>query len=171
MENNSIYWNPVLETLPHERLRQLQLKKFKRIVEWAYNNSPFYKKLYQDKGFEPGDLNKFEDIQKIPKTDKGMLREVQQRPPFPYGDILSVPIKDVTTFRQTSGTTGTPVYQADTWQDWEWWSECWSYILYAQGYRDTDRVFIPFGYNIFVAFWAGHYAAEKIGCEVVPGGV
>jgi phenylacetate-CoA ligase len=32
-------------------------------------------------------------------------------------------------------------------------------------------VFIPFGYNIFVAFWAGHYAAEKLGCEVVPGGV
>ena len=171
MKNNSIFWNPVLETLPHERLRQLQLKKFKRIVEWAYNNSPFYKKLYRDNGFEPGDLNKFEDIQKIPKTDKGMLRDVQKNPPFPYGDILSVPIEDVTTFRQTSGTTGTPVYQADTWQDWEWWSECWSYILYAQGYRDTDRVFIPFGYNIFVAFWAGHYAAEKIGCEVVPGGV
>lgn len=171
MKNKSIFWNPVLETLPHERLRQLQLKKFKRIVEWAYNNSPFYKKLYQDNGFEPGDLNKFEDIQKIPKTDKGMLRDVQKNPPFPYGDMLSVPIEDVTTFRQTSGTTGTPVYQADTWQDWEWWSECWSYILYAQGYRDTDRVFIPFGYNIFVAFWAGHYAAEKVGCEVVPGGV
>jgi len=171
MKNKSIYWNPVLETLPYERLRQLQLKKFKRIVEWAYNNSPFYKKLYRDNGFEPGDLNKFEDIQKIPKTDKGMLRDVQKNPPFPYGDMLSVPIEDVTTFRQTSGTTGTPVYQADTWQDWEWWSECWSYILYAQGYRDTDRVFIPFGYNIFVAFWAGHYAAEKVGCEVVPGGV
>ncbi|MBP6942397.1 MAG: AMP-binding protein [Syntrophorhabdaceae bacterium] len=171
MKNKSTFWNPVLETLPYERLRQLQLKKFKRIVEWAYNNSPFYKKLYRDNGFEPGDLNKFEDIQKIPKTDKGMLRDVQKNPPFPYGDILSVPIEDVTTFRQTSGTTGTPVYQADTWQDWEWWSECWSYILYAQGYRDTDRVFIPFGYNIFVAFWAGHYAAEKIGCEVVPGGV
>ncbi len=171
MKNNSIYWNPILETLPYEKLRQLQLKKFKRIVEWAYNNSPFYKKLYKDNGFEPGDINKFEDIQKIPKTDKGMLREVQERPPFPYGDILSVPIEDVTTFRQTSGTTGTPVYQADTWQDWEWWTECWSYILYAQGYRDTDRVFIPFGYNIFVAFWAGHYAAEKVGCEVIPGGV
>jgi phenylacetate-CoA ligase len=32
-------------------------------------------------------------------------------------------------------------------------------------------VFIPFGYNVFVAFWAGHYAAEKMGCEVIPGGV
>jgi phenylacetate-CoA ligase len=171
MSKNDIYWNPVLETLPAEKLQMLQLKKFKRIIDWAYNNSPFYRKLYRDAGFEPGDIKTRDDIRKIPKTDKGMLREVQSREPFPYGDILAVPLNEVTEFRQTSGTTGTPVYQADTWQDWEWWSECWAYILYAQGYRDTDRVFIPFGYNIFVAFWAGHYAAEKVGCEVVPGGV
>jgi phenylacetate-CoA ligase len=63
------------------------------------------------------------------------------------------------------------VYQPDTWQDWEWWAECWAYILWSQGYRASDRVFLPFGYNIFVAFWAGHYGAEKLGCEVVPGGV
>ena len=166
-----IYWNPFLELLPQEQLRALQLKKFKRALGWAYNNSPFYRKLYQDAGLEPEDIKSFQDIRLVPKIEKGMLREVQRREPFPYGDMLAVPIREVTEFRQTSGTTGMPVYQADTWQDWEWWSECWSYILYAQGYRDTDRVFIPFGYNIFVAFWAGHYAAEKIGCEVVPGGV
>jgi phenylacetate-CoA ligase len=100
-----------------------------------------------------------------------MMRDIQRKDPFPYGDALCVPLEAVTEFRQTSGTTGQPVYQPDTWQDWEWWSECWAYILWAQGYRPGDRVFIPFGYNIFVAFWAGHYAAEKIGCEVVPGGV
>jgi phenylacetate-CoA ligase len=165
------YWNPILETLPQEKIQALQLKKFRRILEWAYNNSPFYRRLYQDAGIEPGDIKRFEDIQKVPKIEKGMMREVQQRAPFPYGDMLSVPLEQVTAFRQTSGTTGTPVYQAETWTDWEWWSESWCYILYAQSYRDTDRVFIPFGYNIFVAFWAGHYAAEKLGCEVVPGGV
>ncbi|HIC85860.1 MAG TPA: phenylacetate--CoA ligase family protein, partial [Desulfobacterales bacterium] len=170
-DTRDIYWNPFLELLPQEQLRALQLKKFKRALGWAYNNSPFYRKLYQDAGLEPEDIKSFQDIRLVPKIEKGMLREVQRREPFPYGDMLAVPIREVTEFRQTSGTTGTPVYQADTWQDWEWWSECWSYILYAQGYRDTDRVFIPFGYNIFVAFWAGHYAAEKIGCEVVPGGV
>jgi phenylacetate-CoA ligase len=37
-------------------------------------------------------------------------------------------------------------------------------------FRETDRVFVPFGYNVYVAFWEGHYAAEKVGCEVVPGG-
>ena len=46
----SIYWNPILETLPPEKLRVLQVKKFKRIFEWAYNNSPFYRKLYKDAG-------------------------------------------------------------------------------------------------------------------------
>ncbi len=171
MPEQNIYWNPIVETLPREKLRDLQLAKFKRIVEWGYNNSPFYKRLYKTAGLEPGDIKSFDDIKKVPKTDKGMLREVQSRPPFPYGDILAVPIEEVTEFRQTSGTTGTPVYQADTWQDWDWWAECWAYILYAQGYRDTDRLFLPFGYNIFVAFWACHYAAEKVGCEVVPGGV
>jgi len=168
---DNTYWNPILETLPREQLRELQVKKFRRIFDWAYNNSPFYKKLYKDTGIEPGDIKTYDDIKKVPKTNKGMLREVQNSPPFPYGNILSVPLEQVTEFRQTSGTTGTPVYQADTWQDWEWWAECWSYILYAQGYRDTDRFFLPFGYNIFVAFWAAHYAAEKLGCEVVPGGV
>jgi phenylacetate-CoA ligase len=27
------------------------------------------------------------------------------------------------------------------------------------GFRETDRVFLPFGYNVYVAFWEGHYAA------------
>jgi phenylacetate-CoA ligase len=31
-------------------------------------------------------------------------------------------------------------------------------------------VFFPFSYNVFVAFWAAHYACERIGAEVVPGG-
>ena len=72
-KDNSIYWNPILETLPREKLRTLQLKKFKRILEWAYNNSPFYKRLYHDSGLEPGDIKTFEDIKKVPKTAKGML--------------------------------------------------------------------------------------------------
>lgn len=169
--NSQPYWNPYLETMPLERLRELQLAKFKRIFAWAYSKSPYYRKLYHDAGLEPGDIRTWDDVRRVPQTDKAKLKEAQEMGPFPYGSRLCVPLSSVAEFRQTSGTTGTPVYQADTWQDWEWWSEAWGYILWAQGYRPTDRVFIPFGYNIFVAFWAGHYAAEKLGCEVVPGGV
>lgn len=167
----SAYWNPMLETMDHERLRNLQLRKFKRIFKWAYDHSKFHRSLYDKAGVRPEDIQSFEHIRLVPKVEKSMMRDVQRKDPFPYGDMLCVPLEEVSVFRQTSGTTGQPVYQADTWQDWEWWAECWSYILWAQGYRPTDRVFIPFGYNVFVAFWAGHYAAEKLGCEVVPGGV
>jgi phenylacetate-CoA ligase len=165
------YWNPVLETMPQEKLRALQLKKFKKIVQWAYDHSKFHRQLYTEAGMEPGDIKTFEDIAQVPKVEKAMMRDIQRKDPFPYGDALCVPLEKVTEFHQTSGTTGQPVYQPDTWQDWEWWSESWSYIMYAQGFRNTDRIFIPFGYNIFVAYWAGHYAGEKMGCEVVPGGV
>lgn len=165
------YWNPLLETLPREKLRELQLKKFQRIFKWAYDNSPFYTRLYKKAGIEPGDIKTFDDIRKVPKVSKADLRSIQGKEPYPYGDILAVPIEDVTEYRQTSGTTGQPVYHPETWQDWDWTAESWAYILYAHGYRKTDRIFLPFGYSINIAFWAAHYAAEKVGCEVVPGGV
>jgi phenylacetate-CoA ligase len=171
--NNGEYWNPVLETLPREKLQKLQLKKFQEIITWAYEHSKFYRQFYGDAGLEPGDIKKFDDIKKVPKIEKSMMRSIQGvgKEPFPYGDILSVPLEEVTEYHQTSGTTGQPVYQADTWQDWEWGAEAFAYALYAQGYRATDRLFLPFGYNIFIAFWGCHYAAEKLGCEVIPGGV
>ena len=171
MSNQSIYWNPVLETLPYEKIRKLQLKKFQRIFSWTYEHSKFHRTLYDNDGIKPKDIQSFADIKQIPTVEKSMMRDIQGKEPFPYGDALCVPLNEVTAYRQTSGTTGQPVYQPDTWQDWEWWAECWAQLLWAQGYRPKDRVFIPFGYNVFVAFWAGHYGAEKIGCEVVPGGV
>jgi len=171
MKESEQYWNPILETLPREKLAELQLKKFKSIFNWAYEHSKFYHKLYSDAGIEPGDIRTFEDIRKIPKVEKSMMRAIQGKEPYPYGDMLAMPLERVTIYHQTSGTTGQPVYQADSWQDWEWWAEAWACLLYAQGYRDYDRLFLPFGYNIFVAFWGAHYGAEKLGCEVVPGGV
>lgn len=168
---DSEYWNPLLETMPLEKLQQLQLKKFKRIFSWAYDHSKFHRQLYDQAGINPRDIQSLADIRRVPKVEKSMMRNIQNKEPFPYGDALCVPLEEVSAFRQTSGTTGQPVYQPDTWQDWEWWAECWAFILWSQGYRPRDRVFLPFGYNIFVAFWAGHYGAEKLGCEVVPGGV
>jgi phenylacetate-CoA ligase len=171
MTKDQKYWNPVLETLPQEKIRTLQLKKFRKIFDWAYSPSKFDRSLYDKAGIKPEDIRTMDDVRQVPKVEKSMMRDIQRKDPFPYGDALCVPLEEVVEFRQTSETTGQPVYQPDTWQDWEWWAESWAFILWAQGYRPSDRVFIPFGYNIFVAFWAGHYAAEKLGCEVVPGGV
>jgi phenylacetate-CoA ligase len=167
------YWNPVMETLPHEKIEKLQLKKFQDIFNWAYQHSRFHRGLYKDAGIEQGDIKTLDDIARVPKVEKSMMRAIQgpNKEPYPYGDMLCVPLAEVSEHHETSGTTGQPVFQADSWQDWEWWSEAWAYIMYAQGYREVDRVYLPFGYSIFVAFWAAHYGAEKLGCQIIPGGI
>jgi phenylacetate-CoA ligase len=163
------YWNPIIETLPREKLEEIELKRFRELLRWAKDQSPFYgKKLH---GIDPEDIRSMEDVAKVPMTEKDELRAAQEgKEPYLYGDLLAVPSERLSIFHQTSGTTGKPVYFPDTYESWQWVVEVWCYILYAAGFRPTDRVFLPFVYNVYIAFWQGHYAAEKLGCEVVPGG-
>jgi len=107
----------------------------------------------------------------VPLVSKEDLREAQDgKEAFPFGEFLAVSPEEVSIFRQTSGTTGKPVYVPESFESWQWRVEIWCHILWMAGFRETDRVFIPFGYNVYVAFWEGHFAAEKLGCMVVPGG-
>lgn len=165
----SPYWNPWLETLAPERLEAIELKNFRKHMQYAKSHSAFYREKLGD--FQPDDIRTVQDLKNLPLTDKEDLRMAQEcEDPSIFGDILGVTSEEVCHFRQTSGTTGKPVYVPESYESWQWRVEVWSHILWMAGFRETDRVFIPFGYNVYVAFWEGHYAAEKIGCEVVPGG-
>lgn len=165
----SVYWNVYAETLPRESIRRLQLKNFKRMLTYARSHSAFYRRLYRD--IEPDSIRTFADIRALPLVEKNDLRAAQDhKEPFPFGELLGVPPASVSMFRQTSGTTGKPVYVPESYESWQWRVEIWCHILWMAGFRETDRVFIPFGYNVYVAFWEGHFAAEKLGCMVVPGG-
>ena len=163
------YWNPFIETLPPEKLHEIQLKNFREYLQYAKKHSAFYRHRYQ--AVDPLAIAGREDIRQVPLIDKEALRLAQEDiDPYPYGEMLGVPLEEVSAFRQTSGTTGKPVYVPESVQSWQWRIEVWCHILWMAGFRETDRVFIPFGYNVYVAFWEGHYAAEKLGCMVVPGG-
>jgi phenylacetate-coenzyme A ligase PaaK-like adenylate-forming protein len=72
---NNQYWNPILETLGKEGLRVLQLRKFKRIFKWAREKSKFHRALYDEAGIKPEDIRSFEDIYKVPKVEKFMMRD------------------------------------------------------------------------------------------------
>ncbi len=164
-------WNPVLERLPLEMLRDLQFSRLKKILFHAYKHSPFYRKLYAKAGIAPEDIRSLDDLKHIPMVTKDDFREGQEgKAPFPYGEMLAVPIEEVTSYHQTTGTTGPPVRFADTWSDWESYAENWAMMMYSRGLRRNDRVYIPFPYHLFIAFWGGHYGVEKIGAEVVAGG-
>jgi len=163
------YWNPFTETLPREFLMEVEMRNLRKLLYYVKEHSDYYREKYKE--IDPKDIRSSDDVKNLPLIDKEDLRLAQEeQEPFPYGRIIGIPIEEVTTFRQTSGTTGKPVYVPESYESWMWRLEVWCHILWMAGFRETDRVFIPFGYNIYVAFWEGHYAAEKLGCEVVPGG-
>ena len=163
------YWNPFAETLARETLLELEVKNLRKILRYAKEHSAFYKTRYKD--INPEDIRSRDDVRNLPLIDKEDLRTAQEeQEPYPFGKMLGVPSDEVTAFRQTSGTTGKPVYVPESYESWQWRVEIWCQLLWMAGFRETDRVFVPFGYNVYVAFWEGHYGAEKLGCEVVPGG-
>jgi len=136
------FWNPLLETLPREKLVEIELKNFRRYMRYAKEHSEFYRKKLA--GVEPDDIRSREDLKSLPLTDKEDLRIAQDgEGPSIYGDLLGVDIKEVSDFRQTSGTTGKPVYVPESYESWQWRVEVWCHILWMAGFRETDRVFIP----------------------------
>ena len=67
----------------YDRIQNFQFKRIQKIVEEAYNNVPFYHKLYSDIGFRPEDLKSWDDFEKLPIISKKELSSV------PVNDIIN----------------------------------------------------------------------------------
>lgn len=157
-----------METMPREKLDEVQFQRFKNIFKYAYENSKAHRELYDAHGVCPDDLKSMEDIKKVPITDKRFL--VNSLHDGLYGTSLTVPEEKVVFYHQTSGTTSAPVPQPDSMADWYYHGECWAAALWAHGVRPSDRVMVAFNYNLFIGFWQCHYGCEKLGAEIIPGG-
>ena len=166
----SEYWNPKNETLPREELRSLQLLKLRRMCDWAYANTPFHQRKFDAAGFKPEQLKNLDDIRRIPfMTREEWMDSLEETPMF--GDLLATDPINAIRYHLTSGTSGrTPLRVLDSMKDWDWIAEMWCYGLWGFGIRPEDSVYFAFGYGSFIGFWGAHYACEKMGALVVPGG-
>jgi len=164
------YWNPRHETMPREELAGLQLRKLRRLVEWADASVPWHSKRLRDAGVTADQLESLDDLRRIPFLSRDEWMRAQQDNP-PFGSILAAPQERAIRYHMTSGTTGsTPLRVLDSMKDWEWIAEMWCYGLWGFGVRPADTLFVAFGYATFIGFWGLHYAGEKLGCLVLPGG-
>src|SRR5205823_7269867 len=164
------YWNPRHETMPREDLEALQVRKLRRLVEWADARVPWQSKRLREAGVTADQIDSLDDLRRIPFLTRDERMKAQLEQP-PFGPILSAPPERAVRYHMTSGTTGsTPLRVLDSMKDWEWIAEMWCYGLWGFGVRPADSVFVAFGYATFIGFWGLHYAAEKLGCLILPGG-
>jgi phenylacetate-CoA ligase len=157
-----MYWNKDFETMPREKLRSLQLERLKRVVKYAYEKVPFYRKRFDTSGIKPEDIRSLEDIKYIPFTSKADLREV-----YPFG-MFAVPLSEIVEIHSSSGTTGKPVVMGYTKNDIEVWKEVMARSLTTMGVTREDIIQIAYGYGLFTGGLGFHYGALAIGATIVP---
>jgi phenylacetate-CoA ligase len=166
----SSYWNPRHETASREDIEALQVRKLRNLLEWTDAQVPHHAKRLNDAGVTVDSIRSLDDLRRIPFMTREEWMQGQLDHP-PYGPILAAPEEAAIRYHLTSGTTGkTPIRVLDSMKDWEWIAEMWCYGFWGFGVRPADVVFFAFSYGTFVGFWGAHYACEKLGCLVLPGG-
>src|SRR5690349_14754071 len=82
------YWNKPTQTAPREVLDALHLQRLRRIVGWAYENSPLHRRIYDDAGIKPSDIRTLDDYHhKLPFTDKPDYMRDQEEHPSGFGGV------------------------------------------------------------------------------------
>ena len=157
-------FNPKMEKMPRKKLEELQLKRLKKIIRYAYDNVPFYREKFDSAGVKPEDIKKLEDIEKIPFTTKDDLRKNA-----PFG-LLALPMEEYVELHASSGTTGEPVTVCYTRHDLEVWAEVMARCLAMAGLTKKDIFQIPIPYGTFTGAFGFHYGGQKIGALIVPTG-
>ncbi len=164
------YWNKEMETLPRERLEELQLKRFRERMQYLYDRSPMFRRKYDESRVRPSDIRTLDDIRHIPFVVKEELRESQAQHP-PWGDFPCIPPEEGVRVFQTTGTTGIPVKVLLNKNDWTvHFYEQFMHFMYGYGIKTSDILFVPFGYSLYIAWWCFQAALEQEGVMIVPGG-
>ncbi|MCL6612703.1 MAG: phenylacetate--CoA ligase [Peptococcaceae bacterium] len=157
-----MYWDREFETMPREKLRELQLQRLKSTVERVYGNVPFYRKVMDAKGIGPADIRTLEDLRKLPFTVKQDLRDN-----YPF-DMFAVPMEEVVRVHASSGTTGKPTVVGYTKNDIRTWAQLMARSLTMAGATRGDVVQNAYGYGLFTGGMGVHYGAELVGATVIP---
>jgi phenylacetate-CoA ligase len=155
-------WNPEVETMPRECLRELQLERLRAVLERVYGRVPFYRERLDQASVSADSLKTLDDLQRLPFTRKADLREH-------YPDkLFAEPMERIVRLHASSGTRGKPTVVGYTSGDLATWAEVMARCLAGAGVTSKDVVHIAYGYGLFTGGLGFHDGAHLMGCTVIP---
>jgi phenylacetate-CoA ligase len=101
---------PEIELQTSGRIKAFQEEKLKETLRYVNQHSPFYQKHFAQHRIVPEQINRLEDLSRIPTTTKDDLQRNNW-------DFLCVPKNKIIEYTSTSGTLGKPVTIALTEKD------------------------------------------------------
>ena len=92
-----------LETLSKDELEQWQLKQLNLLLNHAYENTIYYKEVFDSLGIKPSDIKSFEDLKQIPVLTREIIKER-------FNDLIPRNINKIKhRYSSTGGSTGEPL--------------------------------------------------------------
>ena len=154
-------WDKKNEAMPQNKLKELQLKRLKELVNRVYEKNAYYKKKFDESHVKPTDIKTLKDIEKLPFLTKQNLRAY-----YPFG-LVCTKLDEIIEVHASSGTTGKPVVGPYTRNDVDLWGEVMARSLYANGVRKNDIMQNAYGYGLFTGAHGFEKGAQKIGAMVI----
>ena len=156
------YFQPEIETMSHDKIRELQNERLLRQVRHVWDNVPYYRAKMQEKGLTPDDVKSQDDLYKLPFLTKDDLRKA-----YPYG-LMGKPLKDCVRIQSTSGTTGQRVVAFYTMHDLDIWETMCARAIVAAGGSNEDVVQVSYGYGLFTGGPGLNGGSHKLGSLTIP---
>ena len=114
----------------NDKISNWQNKKLKELIHHCYNNTVYYRKLFDEKNILPSDINSIEDLKLLPPLTKELIKNN-------YNDLIPKNIENIKyKHGETGGSTGEPLKYL---HDLKSWSFC-----YANNLSNWEEL----GYNI-----------------------
>lgn len=155
-------YQPKVETLPLEVLRQLQDRRLADTLKRMYDKVPFYRELFDEQRIHPNDIGGVADLHKLPFTKKADLRDN-----YPFR-MFAVPMPEVRRIHASSGTTGKPTVVGYSQNDLDIFDEVVARSLVCAGARPGMKLHNAYGYGLFTGGLGMHGGATRLGMAVIP---
>ena len=133
-----LHYFDYIDGMTRDELNDNQYKRAKSILVHAYENTKYYRKIFDDAGLNPNNIAHVDEITKIPLLTKDIVKKH-------YSELIAENIrKELITEASTGGSTGIP-------------------MLFL---RDKESIYLRKGQELYFDRWMGYKIGEKIGLFV-----
>lgn len=133
-------FNPDREFMDREEIERRQDRKLPEKVEYAYENTDYYRRAFDEAGIAPADVKTRDDYQRlVPTMLKADIRENRSESD-PYDRFLAIDEDEIDYIHTSTGTTGVPTRMPLTEDEVEAGSETHVRVLFQGGLEPDDTV-------------------------------
>lgn len=157
----SMYFDQAKETMPKKDRKDYLNENVRQIVEYAYRKAPRIKRMMDDAGLCPKDIQNTQDLIKFPLIKKDDLVKYQQEEPL-FGGFLAAPLKEIGRIYISPGPINDPHSVSNV--------KRITQIFYNFGFREGDIVLNTWSYHLVPAGCILDDALRALGAVVIPSG-